>query len=268
MASPSDDRAAATERARQLAGQLRLLRRLRDRYGVSLNYENILRDNYLRFLAPGAIVIDVGAHVGEHLERFLEKAAPDGYVHAFEAVPSLADALRERFRDRSHLLEVHNVALSDYEGTSEFVFAAGTPGESGLKQRRFNRPDLARPQQIEVRVRRLDDCVGDLPRLDYIKMDIEGGEIDCIRGARATIARHRPILSIEYGVATYSAYGHQQRTLWDVAREIGYGCVDIFGNRLDSLDEWCRACDQVYWDYYLVPREKLGFFASKVDGTL
>lgn len=245
-----------------------MLKCLRDRHGISLPYEDILRDNYRSFLAAGSVVVDVGAHVGEHLESFLDIAWPDGSVLAFEAIPSLATDLRQRFSDKNRILEVHNVALSDYEGKSEFVFAEGTPGESGLKERRFNCPEFARPRKIEVEVRRLDDCVGSLSRLDYMKIDIEGGEVDCIKGGLATIQRYRPIISTEYGEASYSVYGYQQRTLWELAQSIGYTCFDIFGNRLETADAWCAACDEVYWDYFLIPREKLDFFESRVAGSI
>ncbi len=266
--APSDSYLPATPRAAALSSQLELLKRLRDRYGVSLPYEDIVRHNYQRFLVPGAVVVDVGAHVGEHLEHFLEIAWPDGHVVAFEPIPSLADGLRRRFADRAAILEIHEVALGAFEGRSEFVFATGTPGESGLKQRRFNRPDLAAPRNIEVRVRRLDDCVGHLSRLDYVKIDVEGGEVDCLKGGLGTIERHRPIISTEYGAAGYAAYGYEQETLWELAQEVGYVCLDVLGNRLGSIEEWRLACDQVYWDYYLVPSEKLELFTSRIAGTV
>jgi hypothetical protein len=51
---------------------------------------------------------------------------------------------------------------------------------------------------VRVPVRRLDDLAADIAgRISFVKIDVEGGELGVLRGATATIARHRPALLIE-----------------------------------------------------------------------
>ncbi|MGE5442291.1 MAG: FkbM family methyltransferase [Bacteroidota bacterium] len=75
---------------------------------------------------------------------------------------------------------------------------SGAPGESGLRQRAFSNPDRARIQRITVPVGRLDDQTFEGP-IHYVKIDVEGAEIGVLRGGRDFLARHRPIVSVEYG---------------------------------------------------------------------
>jgi FkbM family methyltransferase len=156
-----------------------------------------------------------------------------------------------------HLDALHNVALADFSGTSSFVHAEGTPEESGLRQRQFNAPELARPRIITVQERRLDEFTDTLGRLDYIKIDVEGGEIGILSGATATLRRFRPVISVEYGRPAYSAYGHSVDTLFSFATEHNYTLCDLFGAPMLTLEQWRRVCDRATWDWFLVPGERL-----------
>ncbi len=53
------------------------------------------------------------------------------------------------------------------------------------------------PDGLTVQSLTLDHALGDVPKLDLLKIDIEGGEISALRGAVALLRRHRPILIIE-----------------------------------------------------------------------
>lgn len=236
--------------------QVTFLESLRDRFGVSLNYEGILARQYSRFLHPGDVVFDVGAHEGVHTYLFADRVGPSGRVIAFEALPHLADRLREKFAAQQAFVTIHAVALSNARGPADFVFAQGLPGESGLKPRVFNDPAAANPTTIRVERGVLDDFSRSLDRLDYVKMDIEGGELDCLDGASDVWRRLRPVLSVEYGAAAYEAYGRARRDLWDVCASHRYMLTDIFGTPIPTLDVWMAVCDRVYWDYFCVPEEK------------
>src|SRR5215471_14471698 len=82
------------------------------------NYEEMLRSAYSRFLSPGDIVFDVGAHAGDHTRFFLDLVGPSGNVVCFEPLPGFADLLRRSCPSAS----VRQVALANHVGTSQFVF--------------------------------------------------------------------------------------------------------------------------------------------------
>lgn len=228
-----------------------LLAYLRDRGCVPV-YESMLASGYRQLIRPGDTVVDVGAHSGLHTANFCDLVGPSGAVLAFEPLPTAFEALAAR-RLPARLV---NAALSSSPGRSSFTFARGVPEESGLRQRRFSRPDLSDPVVIDVEVRRLDDFLPDLTSLRYVKIDIEGGEIDCLRGATESIGRFRPYFSVEYGAAGYDIYGYERRTLFDWAIEHDYMIGDLFGALCPDAETWDQVCDKSYWDYFMTPRER------------
>lgn len=235
---------------------LAVLRWIKRRFGVDPDYETILERGYRSLVGRGAVVADVGGSKGRHAVPLLDCIGPDGRLYVFEPLPADFKALKKAFR-RDNRVIVENVALSDRAGREPFVFAEGDEAESGLRRRRYNRPDRVRPREIQVDVDTLDNRLGDLDRLDYIKIDIEGGEIDCLKGGALVIRRCRPLISVEYGAESYEAYGNEKRTLFDLARSFGYVLMDLFGNPIETPELWMEVCDRAYWDYWLVPAERL-----------
>jgi FkbM family methyltransferase len=176
-------------------------------------------------------------------------------VYVFEPNPAMVAILRRRHGVRRNL-EIIEIALAEQAGSAEFVVNLGAPGESGLRQRAFSNPDRARIQRITVPVGRLDDQRFE-GLIHYVKIDVEGGEVGVLRGGRDFLARHRPIISVEYGQSSYAAYGHAADTLYEEAMMLGYAVCDLFGNVFRSIDEWRFCVDRLYWDYLLIPRERL-----------
>jgi FkbM family methyltransferase len=223
-------------------------------HGVCVpDYELLLSKGYRRFLRPGQVVVDIGAHAGLHLGQFLDLVGPSGRAVAFEPIPGLADALASKYRDRSNV-SIRSLALADKPGRSEFVVLHQSLPMSGFKQRAGSGDQGA--EKITVQVDTLDRQIADLSRLDYIKIDIEGAEISCLQGARQTVARYRPLISVEYGMPAYSLFGHTAMTLFEWGREHGYIPSDLFGNLILDPDEWAVVCDYSLWDYFMVPEER------------
>lgn len=221
---------------------------------TQINFEEILSSKYKNFLNKNSFIIDIGAHDGFHTKKF-KQIAKDGRVIFFEPLEFLVD--------KSIISEnviYYNIALSDSIGVSEFVFADGTPQESGLKQRIYNHPDIVNPKKINVNVSTLDNIMLSFNGCDYIKIDTEGSELNIINGSIKTIQRYRPIISIEYGYPSYSVYNLSKESLWDLSLNIDYSLFDIFSNKITSKDIWMQICDLSTWDYFLVPREKSNEF--------
>jgi FkbM family methyltransferase len=219
------------------------------------NYERLLRVGYRRVVKPGATVIDVGAHEGVHLAHAADLVGSKGKVIGFEPLPLYAESLRARFAGEPNV-EVRQLALAAEPATGKFYYVRNGAGESGLRHRAVynaGEPDI---EEIEVEIDTLDRQCADLARVDFVKIDVEGAEIDCLKGGTKLLARHRPYVSVEYGKPTYASYGYKTRSLFDFADTAGYWISDLFGNVIVELAAWEAICDCSYWDYFLVPREK------------
>lgn len=153
-----------------------------------------------RSLRPDSCCADVGCNEGQILASMV-RIAPRGKHHAFEAIPALAEHLRRGFPG----VRVHAVALSDVRGETDFHLVENDPGYSGIRQRRYDRPDpLVRV--IRVPVQTLDEALGD-DRVDFIKIDVEGAELQVLRGAEKTLDRWRPTIIFEHGRGAAEFYG-------------------------------------------------------------
>lgn len=217
------------------------------------DYELLLAKGYRRFLRPGQVVFDVGSHAGVHLTQFVDVVGSKGRVIAFEPIPALANALVTKFRDRSNV-EIRNLALGEKPGRSEFLILHQALGMSGFRQRAESGDQGA--EKITVEIDTIDHLAANLNRLDYVKIDIEGAEISCLRGAVNTVNRFRPLISVEYGMPTYSLFGNTAMTLFEWARQHKYVPSDLFGNLILQPEEWLIVCDYSLWDFFLVPDER------------
>jgi FkbM family methyltransferase len=174
-------------------------------------------------LAPDANCVDVGANVGDVLADIV-RLAPRGHHVAFEPLPALAADLTRRFPD----VDVRAIALGDADEPSEFVHVITRPGWSGLRERPY--PGDEQTERITVPVARLDDALpgGYVPA--FVKIDVEGGELDVLRGAKQTLAAHRPILAIEHGLGSADYFGARPQDLHALLTELGYRVFDLDGD--------------------------------------
>ncbi|CAD5926169.1 UDP-N-acetylglucosamine--peptide N-acetylglucosaminyltransferase 110 kDa subunit [Planktothrix agardhii] len=231
-----------------------------------IDWEKVLELGYRLFLSSNSTVIDIGGHAGRHSDIFINQIGAK-QVYIFEPIPSKYEHLVNRYSSNPNVT-VKQVALSSSVGKSEFLINHGAPEESGLKERIYNNPELKNLEKIVVATDTLDNLFIDSPGVEYIKIDTEGGEIDILKGAVSLLHKFRPFISVEYGKPSYTAYGHNQDTLFLYCQKQAYVITDLFGNPIESIDIWRECVDSFYWDYYLVPQEKLSFFCQILTGKV
>lgn len=215
-------------------------------------FEDRLQHLYTALLQPGDACIDIGAHTGRHAIPLSHAVGPRGQVEAFEPNPAIAQRLRDRLaRLEARNVRLHEMALSDEEGSAEFVVAVDLPEESGLKQRTvYNGP--TRTGKLTVRLSRLDSLALGRPR--FIKLDTEGAEFKVLLGARALLEGCRPVLAFEFGEASYGAYGVDPDEVHRYLASLGYEVFSIHGERLTQQQFSAASREQRYWDYVACER--------------
>jgi FkbM family methyltransferase len=205
-----------------------LERRVRDLTGRRSG-EQSLRLLLAYVLAEDDDCIDVGAHTGDVLEQMV-RCAPRGRHIAYEPLPHLAAELARRFPD----VDVRNAALSDTTGETTFVHVLTNPAYSGLRERTY--PGKERLRTIPVRRERLDDALPEGFAPAFIKVDVEGAELQVFEGARETLARHRPVVFFEHGKGGADHYGTTTGAVHDLLTGAGLRIFDEHGNGPFSRD--------------------------------
>ena len=145
---------------------------------------------------PGSVVVDVGAHIGDYTYSLCKAVAPGGHVIAVEPLPNLARSLARATEKLRLPVTVLNCALSAQPGEAELR----VPLNDGMEDFGFATlvPRVTGGKVIRVELKTLDDVCSDVKgKISFIKIDVEGHELDVLRGGGAVIKKHRPILLIE-----------------------------------------------------------------------
>jgi FkbM family methyltransferase len=193
-----------------------------DRFYGRGEYEPVVAAAIRPLLGPGVIYVDAGAAFGWYTTMFAVAAGRHGAVHAFEPLSAMRGCL-ERTCAPHPTVTVHSVALGAADGRARLSSAlAGELGHTSL----FDAGGGAE----EVTIRPLDDVLVDRAApIGFVKLDIEGGEMDALRGAVATIQRDRPALLVEVARRELAPAGHTVHDVTGLLAELGY--------RLYAIDE-------------------------------
>lgn len=161
-------------------------------YWAGLSRDDAAIVRLARALLPrDGVFVDVGANVGLHTLAVAHHVSQGGAVVAFEPHPVNHHLLIHNLaQNRLRHVVAENLGLAEAEATLTGTARAGGGNWSlaSLGDYRF-----------EVRLARLDDYLSDhpLPRLDLMKIDVEGAEVRVLRGARQTIERFHPLIVFE-----------------------------------------------------------------------
>lgn len=146
-------------------------------------------------IAPGATVLDVGANLGAYTVLFAQWVGPRGRVFAFEPAPECRSGLRRQLELNgvAARVEVRAEAVAESAGVRSFR-ADGLRGDNRLAGK-GDQPGAA--GWVSVPTTSIDefcDRAGVAP--DVLKIDVEGAELEVLRGARRTLGRNGSRLAV------------------------------------------------------------------------
>ncbi|TSA45660.1 FkbM family methyltransferase [bacterium] len=163
------------------------------------------------------VCIDIGANIGVHA-LILSKIAKE--VHAFEP----CSKPRQKLNENLQLNNIKNVtvypdAVSDVSKTSNLVVQEKSSTKLGSATL-YGDDSLDILEQETVRVRTLDSYK--FKRVDFLKIDTEGGELHVLRGAEDTLRRCNPIILFEYSENLWQNADSSLQDVVSFLQEIGY----------------------------------------------
>ncbi len=194
-----------------------------------------------RVVGPGDTFVDVGANIGMHTIAAARAMRGDGRVIAYEPFPRTVQLLSDSLwmNGLASLCELHDAAVSDHPGEQP-LFLGRTSGHHSLVPLA---PEFSgRGDAVTVRLVTLDDTIAEGTRVDLLKIDAEGAELNVLYGARRLIAENQDIaLIVELGASHLRRTGYSVGAWLERFQELGFGhqVIDAeSGQLLDwSLDQ-------------------------------
>jgi FkbM family methyltransferase len=150
---------------------------------------------FRKVLKHGDVVVDIGANVGYYTRIASKLVGSNGVVLAFEPMPAALRVLQMNCTDLSNA-KLFSLALSDRE--SDAIFYVRKSGDMSS----LSSDSCAKP--IQVKTSTADNVLMNCAKIDFIKIDVEGFELEVIRGAHNILSAHKPIVYFEFlqGLAT------------------------------------------------------------------
>ena len=178
---------------------------------------------FRRVVRPGDIVFDVGANFGWFTALFAKWVGPTGEVHAFEPVAHLArlteDAIALNHVDG--VVRLNIAALGADEGSLTVFTFDGLPHGHASASNLGRRDAVGHPCRLTT----IDHYVerASLPRVDFVKVDVEGHELEVFLGGAQTLGRpDAPIVSFEVNPACLRPRGIGAGDLQSFLEGVGY----------------------------------------------
>jgi len=166
-----------------------------------------------RFVRPGSTAVDGGAHIGYFTLLFAQLAGPAGRVVSFECDPRAATRLREHAAlADARRVTIHEAALHDGSVDTLMLNLPDQLGWSTVRADHWVPADA----RVAVEATSLDAALDRdgvaAADVSFMKLDVEGAELEALRGAAATLAGSRAAVLVEF-------YPSRMRLLGDDPRE-------------------------------------------------
>jgi FkbM family methyltransferase len=172
----------------------------------------------------GMTVIDIGANIGYFSMLMANLVGPRGKVYSFEPNPKMFRRLQKNIEINTNLsgqITINQVAIGEKEGKANFFCPPpGSEGLGGLKDTKR----ISIDNVINVDVITLDKFIDDknVQKLDFIKLDVEGGEFDVLKGAKGILNKYHPTILFEGEEENTTAYNYRVFQLLSYLENLGY----------------------------------------------
>lgn len=147
-------------------------------YYIINEFEPSIQNLLRKHLQPGMTVVDVGANIGYLSLLAARLVGPTGRVYAVEAAPDNLAFLKQNIK----LNKIENIEVVPYAAGSQYRQRAFHLRSRGDLHGFYDHPMDEKIKTITVEEHPLDEVIRN--KVDFVKIDVEGGEIEVLRGMR------------------------------------------------------------------------------------
>ena len=185
---------------------------------------------YLRLSKESDCFFDIGAHIGIVTLAVAKNIKKNGVIYAFE--PSKVNLKFLKYHidcNKMKNVKIVDKLVSSSENKKVIFYEA--PESSGmnsivsLSKKKITNKNL--PQSITLDL----FCQNNNVYPDIIKVDIEGSEIEMLKGAKKILKKFKPLIFLSYHPYHIQKLGYQKSSFFDILGNLGYKIYDLNGKK-------------------------------------
>lgn len=179
---------------------------------------------YSKVIKPGDCVIDIGANIGAHTLHFAKLVGPSGKVIAFEPTDYAFNKLIRNIElnpDLQKQIIAQQVLLDCGEGLKPNSIPSSWELNENVNSQK-HAIHMGTYNSIEAAdVKALDNAMNQLgnPKVQIIKLDVDGYELQVIKGAQSTLQRNKPKIIMEIVPYIYGEHGYKLENLLHLLKD-------------------------------------------------
>jgi len=190
-----------------------------------LDHDQNMLPLVLPFIPEGGVVLDIGANIGSHTIAYAKKVGFSGNVFAYEPNPEAFKCLVHNMKELVTVFEFP-FALGNTIGTIEVIQENDNIGMAYVKEAKNGSGIITT----------VDKEMKDIKKVDFIKIDCEGYELEVLKGAKETIKKYSPVMLIEVNKGCLERSGESKESLFKLLDEYGYTYRNIYKEQgMDDL---------------------------------
>lgn len=179
-------------------------------------------------IGDSMIIVDIGANIGYYTLLFGHAVGPSGRVFAVEPEPRNYDLLRANVRESL----LNNITLLNYAvGSKDAVSKLFVANQSNVHT--LVKGQKPESKYVKVQEKTLDSIVREVgaSNVDLVRMDVEGYEVEILKGAAETLSRYKPIVIME--VHFHLVGNDEISRMLDCLKTFNYKADYIVNRKLD-----------------------------------